>query len=94
MLEAAGAALQSEFAGLEIDAVCGDFEEHLAKIPVGGRRLFVFLGSTIGNLTPGPRAAFLSALADVLEPGIPCCWVPTWSRTSGGWSAPTTTAPV
>lgn len=69
VLEAAGAALQSEFAGLEIDAVCGDFEEHLAKIPVGGRRLFVFLGSTIGNLTPGPRAAFLSALADVLEPG-------------------------
>ncbi|WP_059014005.1 L-histidine N(alpha)-methyltransferase [Mycobacterium sp. M26] len=69
VLESAGAALQSEFPGLEIDAVCGDFEEHLAKIPGGGRRLFVFLGSTIGNLTPGPRAEFLSSLADVLEPG-------------------------
>lgn len=69
VLESAGEALQSEFPGLEIDAVCGDFEEHLAKIPAGGRRLFVFLGSTIGNLTPGPRAQFLSALAEVLEPG-------------------------
>ncbi|WP_328363444.1 L-histidine N(alpha)-methyltransferase [Mycobacterium sp. NBC_00419] len=69
VLESAGEALQGEFPDLEIDAVCGDFEEHLAKIPGGGRRLFVFLGSTIGNLTPGPRAEFLSSLADVLEPG-------------------------
>lgn len=69
VLELAGAALGSEYPGLEIDAVCGDFEEHLAKIPVGGRRLFVFLGSTIGNLTPGPRKQFLETLADVLDPG-------------------------
>ena len=69
VLESAGEALQSEFGDLEIDAVCGDFEEHLAKIPGGGRRLFVFLGSTIGNLTPGPRAEFLSSLAEALEPG-------------------------
>ena len=69
VLEAAGAALGSEYPGLEIDAVCGDFEEHLAKIPAGGRRLFVFLGSTIGNLTPGPRKQFLASLADVLDPG-------------------------
>jgi len=34
-----------------------------------GRRLVVFLGSTIGNLTPGPRADFLSALSDTLQPG-------------------------
>jgi L-histidine N-alpha-methyltransferase len=69
VLESAGESLQQEYPGLEIDAVCGDFEEHLAKIPGGGRRLFVFLGSTIGNLTPQPRAEFLAALADVLEPG-------------------------
>jgi len=29
----------------------------------------IFLGSTIGNLTTGPRAEFLAALADNLEPG-------------------------
>ena len=69
VLESAGESLQQEYPELEIDAVCGDFEEHLAKIPGGGRRLFVFLGSTIGNLTPQPRAEFLAALADVLEPG-------------------------
>ena len=69
VLEAAGESLQRDYPELEIDAVCGDFEEHLAKIPGGGRRLFVFLGSTIGNLTPQPRAEFLAALADVLEPG-------------------------
>lgn len=69
VLELAGEALAGEYPDLEIDAVCGDFEEHLAKIPGGGRRLFVFLGSTIGNLTPGPRKQFLATLADVLEPG-------------------------
>ena len=69
VLESAGESLQHEYPELEIDAVCGDFEEHLAKIPGGGRRLFVFLGSTIGNLTAAPRAEFLAALADVLEPG-------------------------
>jgi L-histidine N-alpha-methyltransferase len=69
VLSAAGSAIQREYPGVEIDAVCGDFEEHLGKIPRVGRRLVVFLGSTIGNLTPGPRADFLSALSDTLQPG-------------------------
>lgn len=68
-LAAAGTAIQREYPNVEIAAVCGDFEEHLAEIPDGGRRLFVFLGSTIGNLTPGPRAEFLASLAAVLGPG-------------------------
>jgi L-histidine N-alpha-methyltransferase len=69
VLESAGAAIGEEYPGIEIDAVCGDFEEHLGKIPHVGRRLVIFLGSTIGNLTIGPRAEFLTALADNLEPG-------------------------
>jgi L-histidine N-alpha-methyltransferase len=69
VLNAAGSAIQREYPGIEIDAVCGDFEEHLDKIPHVGRRLVAFLGSTIGNLTPGPRADFLSALSDTLRPG-------------------------
>ena len=69
MLNQAGSAIQREYPGIEIDAVCGDFEEHLGKIPRVGRRLVAFLGSTIGNLTPGPRADFLSALSDTLQPG-------------------------
>jgi L-histidine Nalpha-methyltransferase len=69
MLQAASSAILDEYPGIEIDAVCGDFEEHLGKIPRVGRRLVVFLGSTIGNLTPGPRAEFLSALSDTLANG-------------------------
>jgi L-histidine N-alpha-methyltransferase len=69
VLNAAGSAIQHEYPGVEIAAVCGDFEEHLGNIPRGGRRLVVFLGSTIGNLTPAPRADFLSALSDTLRPG-------------------------
>jgi L-histidine N-alpha-methyltransferase len=69
MLQAASAAILDEYPGIEIDAVCGDFEEHLGKIPRVGRRLVVFLGSTIGNLTKGPRAEFLSALSATLQPG-------------------------
>jgi L-histidine N-alpha-methyltransferase len=69
MLSAAAKAIQGEYPGIEIAAVCGDFEQHLAKIPSGGRRLFVFLGSTIGNLRPAARAAFLAGLATALQPG-------------------------
>ena len=69
VLAASSAAIQREYPGLRIQAVCGDFERHLAEIPSGGRRLFVFLGSTIGNLTPRPRAEFLAALGRVLRRG-------------------------
>ena len=69
VLQSAGEAISGEYPGIEIDAVCGDFEEHLDRIPRVGRRLVAFLGSTIGNLTPGPRAAFLAALSDTLQPG-------------------------
>ncbi|MGD1241985.1 L-histidine N(alpha)-methyltransferase [Mycobacterium seoulense] len=69
ILSTAAAAIQREYAGVEINAVCGDFEEHLTQIPTGGRRLFVFLGSTIGNLTPGPRAEFLSSLSAQMRLG-------------------------
>jgi L-histidine N-alpha-methyltransferase len=69
ILSQAATAIQEEYPGIEIAAVCGDFEKHLAEIPTGGRRLFVFLGSTIGNLHPGVRSEFLAALASALQPG-------------------------
>ena len=49
--------------------VVGDFEEHLVWLPEGHRRLFAFLGSSIGNLTGDQRAGFLSALHGLLDPG-------------------------
>ncbi|MCV7280912.1 L-histidine N(alpha)-methyltransferase [Mycolicibacterium flavescens] len=69
VLSAAGAAIAAEYPGIGIAAVCGDFEQHLEQIPQVGRRLVAFLGSTIGNLTPGPRAEFLASLARTLRPG-------------------------
>jgi L-histidine N-alpha-methyltransferase len=69
ILSTAANAIAQEYEGVEIKAVCGDFEEHLGEIPSGGRRLFVFLGSTIGNLSPVPRAEFLKSLAEVMRPG-------------------------
>ena len=55
VLEAAGAALQGEYPGLEIDAVCGDFEEHLPEIPGGGHRLVGIPG--LHDRQPHPGAA-------------------------------------
>lgn len=69
ILRAAGEAIETEYPGIEIQAVCGDFEEHLGKIPNVGRRLVAFLGSTIGNLTPGPRAAFLASVSESMNSG-------------------------
>ena len=69
VLQLAGQAIQQEYPGVEINAVCGDFEEHLGKIPAVGRRLVAFLGSTLGNLTPGPRAEFLASVSEMMQPG-------------------------
>ncbi len=69
VLQLAGPAIQQEYPGVEINAVCGDFEEHLGKIPAVGRRLVAFLGSTLGNLTPGPRAEFLASVSEMMQPG-------------------------
>jgi L-histidine N-alpha-methyltransferase len=69
VLTAAGAAITEEFPGVAVDAVVGDFTRHLGELPRGGTRLVAFLGSTIGNLEPGPRAAFLADVAATLAPG-------------------------
>jgi L-histidine N-alpha-methyltransferase len=67
-LRAAATAVASEYGGVEVHAVVGDFEHHLDRIPAGGRRVVAFLGSTIGNLAPDARASFLAEVADGLTP--------------------------
>jgi L-histidine N-alpha-methyltransferase len=69
VLRAAGAAIIAEHPDIAVDAVVADFTTHLDDLPRDGRRLVAFLGSTIGNLEPGPRAAFLATLAGTLRPG-------------------------
>ncbi|HLK76202.1 MAG TPA: L-histidine N(alpha)-methyltransferase [Streptosporangiaceae bacterium] len=71
-LIAAGDALSAEYPGLDVRAVVSDFEEHLG-FPADGDapapRLVAFLGSTIGNLLPAQRAAFLARVRAGLRPG-------------------------
>jgi L-histidine N-alpha-methyltransferase len=69
VLRAAGAAITAEHPDIAVDAVVADFTTHLDELPRGGRRLVAFLGSTIGNLEPAPRAEFLASLAGTLGPG-------------------------
>jgi L-histidine N-alpha-methyltransferase len=69
VLRTAGAAITAEYPGVSVEAVLGDFTRHLGELPSSGRRLVAFLGSTIGNFEPGPRADFLAELAGTLQPG-------------------------
>lgn len=67
-LTAAATNIANDYPGLTVHAVVADFERHLHLLPTGGRRLVAFLGSTIGNLVPARRRAFLGALRATLDP--------------------------
>jgi len=70
-LRMAATAVAQEYPGLVVHGFVGDFTRHLDLLPGagGGRRLVAFLGGTFGNLLPGERHAFLTALHAALEPG-------------------------
>ena len=69
VLTEASEALAAEYPGLAIRPFVGDFERDIHAIPAGGRRTIAFIGSTIGNLEPGARAAFLAHVGAALRPG-------------------------
>ena len=69
ILVQAGEAVRREYPDLVVHALVGDFEHHLPLLPAGGRRLFAFLGGTIGNLLPDQRAGFLQTLAAGMASG-------------------------
>jgi L-histidine Nalpha-methyltransferase len=62
-------ALVAEYPGLRIAPFVGDFTRDIAAVTAAGRRMIVFLGSTIGNLEPAARAAFLAQVSAALRPG-------------------------
>jgi L-histidine Nalpha-methyltransferase len=66
VLRASAPAIAEAYPGIVVDPLVGDFVEDLARLPAEGRRLFAFLGSTIGNLYPRQRSAFLRALTRAL----------------------------
>jgi L-histidine Nalpha-methyltransferase len=69
-------ALAVEYPGLAVHAVVSDFEKYLGIEPAAdagaaqaGPRLVAFLGSTIGNMVPAERAAFLRRVRASVGPG-------------------------
>ena len=62
--------LTSEYRGLRVDGVVGDFERHLASVPAADARprIVALLGGTIGNFPPGTRRRLLREIARLLRP--------------------------
>ena len=59
-----------DFPSVDVLGIVADFEDELAPLPgTDGDRLVAFLGSTIGNLTPEPRAEFLRRVFRATGPG-------------------------
>ncbi|HWW52676.1 MAG TPA: L-histidine N(alpha)-methyltransferase, partial [Acidimicrobiales bacterium] len=67
-LRAAASEVAAAYPGLDVNAVVGDFHRHLDVIPRADRRLFAFLGGTIGNLNPAQRRRFLFDLEATFGP--------------------------
>ena len=67
---AAADVLIRAFPALRVHGLVGDFERDLVHVPAPmGRRLVVFLGSTLGNLEPLARRRFLRSLRRLLGTG-------------------------
>ena len=66
-LESTAARLTRDYPALSVHAVVGDFERDLAHVPPPtGRRLALFLGSTIGNLDEPAQRHLLADLRALL----------------------------
>jgi L-histidine N-alpha-methyltransferase len=61
--------LTAGYPGLTIHGLVADFLSQLDCVPGGRARIFCLLGSTIGNLSVSQRRAFLTHLADIMNPG-------------------------
>jgi L-histidine Nalpha-methyltransferase len=60
--------LMGRYPWLQIHGVIGDYDRHLGYLPAGERRLFVFLGGTIGNFPEGAAIGFLRSIAQAMTP--------------------------
>lgn len=70
IVESACVELQKRYPNMALHGVIGDFERHLGLVPPAqGKRLVLFIGSTIGNLEPKERQALLREIKKMLAPG-------------------------
>jgi L-histidine N-alpha-methyltransferase len=66
----AASAIQADYPGLQVQAICADYGMPLVlPSPRGGRRAGFYPGSTIGNLTPTEAGGFLRQWATQLGRG-------------------------
>jgi L-histidine N-alpha-methyltransferase len=71
VVRASAEALVTEYPGLQVHGVVGDFERHLDRIPPpvdGEPRIVALLGGTIGNFPPGSRRRLLRKIGALLGP--------------------------
>ncbi|MFN0073446.1 MAG: L-histidine N(alpha)-methyltransferase [Chloroflexota bacterium] len=67
ILREAAETLLARYPGLRVQGIIGDFMAHLGQVPPSdGRRLVMFLGSTIGNLDAPERLRFLQSVRGML----------------------------
>jgi L-histidine N-alpha-methyltransferase len=60
--------LATDYSGLSVRGVVGDFTRDLDAVGSGDRRLFLFFAGTIGNLHPQQLETFLRSVRSVLGP--------------------------
>jgi L-histidine N-alpha-methyltransferase len=68
VVERSAEELCAAYPGLEVHGLIGDFHRDLVHLPDGDRRLFAFLGGTIGNFHPAERVRFLAMLRGLMGP--------------------------
>jgi L-histidine Nalpha-methyltransferase len=70
MLAATAATLHAEYPGMRIQPIAAEYEEALALLGRSRRspRLFVFLGSNLGNFDPDDARRFLGRVVSILDP--------------------------
>jgi dimethylhistidine N-methyltransferase len=71
VLEDSARELLGDFAGLDILAVAGEYQEGMRFLKNGeaGPRLILWLGSNVGNFHRTDAAPFLHAVRDTMQPG-------------------------
>lgn len=71
MLEESSRKLVARYDDLIIRGIAGTYEDALAALHPAPepQRMFLFLGSTVGNFTEGQRGRFLKRIREAMEPG-------------------------
>ena len=68
-IESSRSRLVADHPSLEIEGLVANFEESLDLVEHRGRRMVVFLGSTLGNFDRVARIGFLQRVQSMLTPG-------------------------